>query len=352
MPGVWCPASPVPKRASQTSLFLSCLGAVAVLLSAPGCHEPRERAAKQRIFSPEDRPKVVASAQEQLFPEQLGAEPRLAERVLTMGAAEMAERLGAHRFSAQVSFDWSTPSATPLKLSESRLLEADARGVNGDFHAKVDNNQDLGLEVIRVAGEVYARNRFGKYRLRRRDRGMAERTREDVVAPLGELDALFERRIKLLPLGVVTYEGRSALRYEVSLAAAAPKGPVASLPPLLQPKGGVDETTRRRLAFLATKAPRSLKGEVLVDTATSVVVRASLDGNLEVPGQGGARPAALRVMLEQKVTRIGQPLELKPPPGALPDVDKPLGIADALDRFGIPRGGKADAGVEPDDDDG
>jgi hypothetical protein len=342
----------VPKRFSQTSLGLSSLGAAAVLWCASGCHDPRERAAKQRIFSPEDPPKVVASAQEPLPPEQLGAEPRLAERVLTMGAAEMAERLGAHRFSASVSFDWSTPSAAPVKLTESRLLEADARGVNGDFHAKVDNNQELGLEVIRVAGEVYARNRFGKYRLRRRDRGMAERTREDVVAPLSELDALFDRRMKLLPQGVVTYEGRPALRYEVSLASAAPKAASATLPALLQPKGGVDETTRRRLAFLAQKSPKSLKGEVLVDQATSVVLRASLDGRLDVPGQGGTGPAALRVTLEQKVTRIGQPLELKVPPDARPDVDKPLGIADALDRFGIPRGGKADAGAEPDDDDG
>jgi hypothetical protein len=318
----------------------------------PGCHEPRERAAKARIFSPEDPPKVVASAAEQLSPEQLGAEPRLAERVLTMGAAEMAERLGAHRFNAQVSFDWSTPSAAPVKLTESRLLEADARGVNGDFHARVDNSQDLGLEVIRVAGEVYARNRFGKYRLRRRDRGMAERTREDVVAPLAELDALFDRRLKLSPQGTVTYEGRPALRYEVSLAAAAPKEAPPALPPALLAKGGADETTRRRLAFLAQKSPRSIKGEVLVDEATGVVVRATLDGRLEVPGAAKAPPAALRVQLEQKITRIGQPLLLKPPAGALPDVDKPQGIADALDRFGIPRGGKADAGAETDDDDG
>lgn len=342
----------VRKLSRQLSFGLSCVAAAAVLWLAPGCHDPRERAAKQRIFSPEDPPRVVASAQEPLAAEQLGAEPRLAERVLSMGAAEMAERLGAHRFSAAVSFDWSTPSAAPVKLTESRLLEADARGVNGDFHAKVDNNQDLGLEVIRVAGEVYARNRFGKFRLRRRDRGMAERTREDVVAPLRELDTLFDRRMKLVPQGLVTYEGRTALRYAVSLAAAAPKEPQPSLPPLLQPRGGVDETTRRRLAFLAAKAPRALKGEVLVDQATGVVVRASLDGRLEVPGQGNGPPAALRVTLDEKVTRIGQSLELKPPQGALPDVDKPLGIADALDRFGIPRGGKADAGVEADDDEG
>jgi hypothetical protein len=336
----------------QLSIGLGCFGAAALLALAPGCHEPRERAAKQRIFSPEDSPKVVASAAERLAPEQLSVDARLAERVLTMGAAEMAERLGAHRFNAQVSFDWSTASEAPVKLTETRLLEADARGVNGDFHAKVDNSQDLGLEVIRVNGEVYARNRFGKFRLRRRDRGMAERTREDVVAPLRELDVLFDRRVKLVPQGTVTYEGRAVLRYEVALAGAAPKEPPAVLPPLLQPKGGVDETTRRRLAFLATKSPRSLKGEVLVDQATGVVLRASLDGRLEVPGQGNPRPASLRVTLDQKVTRIGQVLQLRPPPGALPDVDKPQGIADALDRFGIPRGGKADAGAEGDDDDG
>ena len=343
----------VPKASSPLSAPLGCVAAAAALMAlAPGCHDPRERAAKQRIFSPEDPPKVVASAAEHLQPEQLADDARLAERVLTMGAAEMAERLGAHRFDAAVSFDWSTPSAEPVKLSETRLLEAGARGVNGDFHARIDNNQELGLDVIRINGEVYARNRFGKFRLRRRDRGMAERTREDVVAPLRELDALFDRRFKLQPQGTVTYEGRPVLRYEVSLSPAAPKQPPATLPPALTPRGGVDETTRRRAAFLLAKSPRSLKGEVLVDQATGVVLRASLDGRVDVPGRGTAKPAALRVTLDQHISRIGQLPPLKAPAGALPDVDKPPGIADALDRFGMPRGGKPDGGVESEDDEG
>ena len=347
------PALAVPKASTPLSVPLGRLAVVAALLALlPGCHDPRERAAKARIFSPEDPPKVVASAAERLSPEQLGDDARLAQRVLTMGAAEMAERLGAHRFDATVSFDWSTPSQAPVKLNETRLLEAGARGLDGDFHARVDNSQELGLEVIRINGEVYARNRFGKFRLRRRDRGMAERTREDVVAPLRELDSLFDKRFRLLPQGTVTYEGRPALRYEVSLQAASLKEAPASLPAPVRPRGGVDETTRRRLAFLASKHPHSLKGELLVDQATGVVVRATLDGRLEVPSAGTARPAALRVQLEQRISRIGQSPSLKAPAGALPDVDKPLGIADALDRFGMPRGGRPDAGAETDDDDG
>jgi hypothetical protein len=346
------PGLAVRKLALHPSAVLLCLaaGAVTGATACSSCQDPRDRAAKKRIFSPEDPPKVVASAQEKLAAEQLGDDARLAERVLTMGAAEMAERLGAHRFNATVSFDWGAGAATPVKLTESRLLEADSRGVNGDFHAKVDNNQDLGLEVIRVDGQVYARNRFGKFRLRRRDRGIAERTREDVVAPLREIDTLFDRRLKLAPLGTVTFEGRPAFRYEVQMASAAPREPALALPPPAQAKGGADETTRRRLAFLTDKRPRSMKGEVLVDQATGVVLRASLDGRLEVPAEAGARPAVLRVTLDAKVSRIGQAPLLKAPPGALPDADKPGGIADALDRFGIPRGGKADAGVEDDDE--
>ena len=42
---------------------------------------------------------------------------------------------------------------------------------------------------------------------------------------------------------------------------------------------------------------------------------------------------------------IGQNPELRAPEEYLPDEDKPHGIADALDRFGIPRSGAPDAGT-------
>jgi hypothetical protein len=47
------------------------------------------------------------------------------------------------------------------------------------------------------------------------------------------------------------------------------------------------------------------------------------------------------------VKDIGKEPKLTTPKDFLPDIDKPLAIADALDRFGIPRAGKhGDAGVE------
>ena len=66
--------------------------------------------------------------------------------------------------------------------------------------------------------------------------------------------------------------------------------------------------------------------------------------------------AELRMVLESSLTGIGQDPKLQPPEKFLPDEDKPQGIADALDRFGVPRAKNAsDAGTpgetDPDDED-
>src|SRR6185503_6564236 len=154
------------------------------------CSNPVDRAAKERIFSPEAPPAVVASAKESLDPQKLASDSKLAHRVVDMGSAEVTERIGPHRFSAEVAFTWTAGKDT-VKLTETRLLESAAGGVSGDFHARIENSRDQGLEVVRARGQVFARSKFGKYRLRLRDRGMAERTRDETAGPLRELDGLF-----------------------------------------------------------------------------------------------------------------------------------------------------------------
>jgi hypothetical protein len=186
---------------------------------------------------------------------------------------------------------------------------------------------------------------------------MAERTRAELTGALRDVDSLFQGRMLLVPQGTVTHEGRTAWRYQVKLGPKAHDTAPRNLPALLEPKNGRDETTRRRLAFFDQRSPQSLDGEVLVDAATSVVLKARLDGRLVVPAEKTPEAAGLRMSLESTLTRIGQDPKLQPPEKFLPDADKPEGIADALDRFGIPRGkAGTDAGVppeaHPDEDEG
>jgi hypothetical protein len=336
--------------------------AAAVALAAVGCQDPVDKAAKARIFSPEDPPKVVASAAEKLPPEDVASNPRVARRILSMDAAEVTERLGPHAYKATVSYEWAgAPGTVPVKLSETRTFRAGRGGVSGDFHGVLENSRDQGLEVMRVEGKVYARNRYGTFRERLRDRGMAERTRTELTGAIRDVDSLFRGRLHLAPQGTITYEGRTAWRYSVELGPEGDTGSApAVLPSLLEPKNGRDDTTKRRLAFFENRTPKSLSGEVLVDAQTSVVLKVRLDGRITVPANDAGGAAELRMVLDSALSELGKDPELAPPQDFLPDVDKPQGIADALDRFGIPRNkpegattpGAASPADEPADDEG
>lgn len=315
------------------------------------CSDPVDRAAKERIFSPEDPPAVVSSAKESLDPQKLASDPKLARRVVDMGSAEVTERIGPHRFSAEVAFTWTAGKDT-VKLTETRLLESASGGVSGDFHARIENSRDQGLEVVRAKGQVFARSKFGKYRLRLRDRGMAERTREETAGALRELDGLFQGRLELILEGPTSLEGRSAFRYTVKLAegAAARSARGETPPAVAYARSGLDEDSARRQRFVDQRQPKKLTGEVVVDATTAVVLRAHLDGLVAVPGDKGIAPAQLHVVLDERLKDVGKPVAIQAPEGHLPDADKPEGIADALDRFGIQRKGAPDGGVDTEAD--
>lgn len=327
----------------------SKVAAICVLAIAASCADPVDKAAKKRIFSPEDPPKVLASAAEDLEPAKLSDNADLARRVLRMGAAEATERLGPHRFAATVAFTWAGGGRTE-ELKENRVLMAGRGGVAGDFHASLNNSRDQGLEVIRVHNAVYARSRYGKFRQRLRDRGMAEKEREEVYGALRDFDSIFDGRLKLVLSAKGSVRGRPAIKYAVTLAPAPKEARTAkaALPAVVGPKGGFDEPTSRRIASFEKRQLKSVQGEVAVDSQTAVVLESHLDGRLSVPSPAADKEATLRLTVDTSLSDFGSDPGIKPPTEFLPDADKPAGIASALDRFGIPRGGPGkDAGVEP-----
>lgn len=311
------------------------LSAVCFLVA---CKDPVDQAAKKRIFSPEDPPQAVAAASQKLPPEEAADSSTISRRILGMGAAETTERIGPHTYGATINWEWSTGGKN-VRLKESRELLSGPGGMSGDFIARMSNTNEQGLEVMRVAGKVYARSTYGKdgagkLRERRRDRGMAERMRDEASGALRDFDQLFRGRLKLNSQGSSTLEGRTTWKYAVSLADAAPDTG-AKVPPVLVPKNGADETTRRRQLFYEARTPRTLQGEVYVDAATSVVLKARLDGRVGV--KSADTDSELHLVIESSLTAIGKTPLIIAPKDFLPDEDKPDGIAAALLRMGIER---------------
>ncbi|MBE2248383.1 MAG: hypothetical protein IAE78_02465 [Myxococcus sp.] len=322
-------------------IFATCLALAA-------CPDPVDKAAKKRIFSSEDPPQAVAAAQEKLPPEDVASNPDVARRVLGMSAAEATERIGAHTYTATVNWEWSAGKKT-VGLKESRELLAGPGGMSGDFLARLTNttssgDMGSGLEVLRLGGNVYARTTYGKdgagqFRQRKRDRGIAERMRDEAFGAVRDFDQLFRGRLALEARGTQTVEGRLCWKYDVTLAPPRAQAP-NTWPALAAPRGGADDTTLRRRAFFEGREPRALQGEVFVDAEKSVVMKATISGRMGVASDGG--DAELRLSLTSALTGIGRAPELKAPDDFLPDEDKPRGIAATLLRFGIERG---DGGV-------
>ena len=217
--------------------------------------------------------------------------------------------------------------------------------MSGDFLARLTNTSTAGdvgsgLEVVRVGGSVYARTTYGKdgagqFRERKRDRGIAERMRDEAYGAVRDFDQLFRGRLVLEAKGTQTIEGRLCWKYDVSLGPPLAGGP-KNLPPLAAPRSGADDTTMRRRAFFDLRDPKTLTGEVFVDAEKAVVLKATMSGRIGVASDGG--DAELRLSLNSALTNVGRAPELKAPQDFLPDEDKPQGIAATLLRFGIERG--------------
>jgi len=312
-----------------------CLCLALSLCSLWACSNEADKLAKKRIFSPEDPPLAVAAAQEVLQAEALATQTELVQRVVHMGIAETTERLGAHQFTAKLRMEW-IGNQRRQALTEERVLLSAQGGVSGDFYARLRNGRGQGYDILRIGHQVFAKNQHGTYRQRLRDRGMAERMRQEAFGVLGEVDELFEHRLLLRADGKEVVEGRQAHRFQVALGGNPREEKTkTALPPKWEPRKDLSESSRLRLSFFERRIPETLEGKLWVDADTAVVLKAELQGSLRVP-EGEAISTVL-IRLATHMEQIGKDPRLIIPETFIPDEDKPQGIAAALERFGLGR---------------
>lgn len=309
--------------------------ALVAAVCAAGCVEQADRAAKKRVFSPEEPPKPVLAASQPIDVARLGADSALAWRVVTLGAPEAFERIGPFRFKANASFQWSLGSTPGVSLAEQRLLEQ--TGAN-EFYVRTDNDRDQGFEITYVSDRAYARSRYQKFRERKRDRGQSARLRDDAFGALKTVAALADNRLAFTQDGEEKVFGRAAQRYRIALA----EQPLqvaerdAHLPAVEYPAGGPDRDTKRRIDLATLREPRSVEGKLWVDAETGVPLKADLTAVVRAPGEGST-PAQLQLRVHQELQPGAPGLAVAAPEDFLPDEDRPNAIAAALERFGVSR---------------
>lgn len=334
------------------------LGPLAVwALLASGCTSEADRAAKARIFSPEDPSPDLLKAAERLDVAQAASDPALWTRLLQMDRLESTRRLGAHEAKSRVKFRWTLDKEV-VELAEGYTFLTDA---SGHFTTTITNDQDAGLEFVWTDGRAFARSRYGPFRERRIDRAQHDAWRDRATGSLREVFDLYDGRLKAVSKGKGEHRGRAALRFAFVIEDRSGQGPVVdNAPPRLFPKvlgasgelvTGPDDDTARRIAFAQHRVPQAASGHVLIDEQTGVVLDAHLEGVFMVPDQStDAQPgpaARLTVSVDFEVTPK-KDVKISPPEN-IASTAIPHGLLDPLGFLGdaAPR----PAAAEPADED-
>lgn len=311
----------LPSSSAAAGRILSVLALVGTLAGA--CASEEDRAAKARIFSPEEPQRHVVLAGEKIDVLRAADDRLVWDRIVGMERLEALERMGPHSAEGEVRFTWSH-GRRRVGLSEEYRFAIDAAG---DFRAQIMNDEDEGLEFVWADGQAFARSRYGQFRPRRIDRAQQDRWREEGSGALRSVVSLFDGRLQVKPAGEVDVGGRRAVRFTPSIGKAPAAKSERKLPPPvyglarvdgeseLQP--GPDPDTGRRLEFDARKEPVRVEGEILVDRDTAVVLAAKLDSQFRVPGATDEEAAELHLVLNWKVkpdqaVTVGRPEQAEP----------------------------------------
>ncbi|HWV38520.1 MAG TPA: hypothetical protein VN033_08575 [Vulgatibacter sp.] len=315
------------------------------ILLVSACTSAEDRAAKERIFSPEDPPRVLLAARERLDPARLPKDAALRERVFSMHAEEARARFGPHEQKVRVSFRWSD-GEREVKLTEDRSVALAGRD---DFHVVVENDERQGMEWVRVDGTSYTRSRWAKFRERRRDRGSSDHVVASAYSTLQTFHDLVHGAIRLDAAGEATVGGRRALRFDASLGEARAAAKDSTLPPPVYPKDGPDPDTALRLAAAKNARPVSLAGTIAVDAATAVPLEADLKATIEVPADAEGKGAAtldlsVRLDVAEGAPRVAVPEHME-------DAPRPPGVVATLRAYGFGKEPpQADEPAEPPDE--
>lgn len=330
----------------RRALFVLALIAVA-------CADEADRAAKARIFSPEDPAPDLQRAAEALDSSGASSDPALWKRLWTMDRLEATRRLGAHKATTKVSLKWTRAGRT-VDLVEEYKFETDA---NGDFRAVIQNDEDAGLEFVWAGGEAFAKSRFGPFRRRRIDRAQQDVWRDQATGALRTAFELGNGRLRATPAGPIDVRGRSGHRFALALGEQWGEAEAASdAPPVLfgqvrDAKGalvtGPDDDTRRRLDFDRHVKPESVAGHVVFDAKTGVILEGRLQGRYAVPegDEAGAR-LALDIVFD---VRPDEAVKVEKP-AKIADTNIPHAVKDPLGFLGITDKKKGAAAAEPADE--
>jgi hypothetical protein len=243
--------------------IVAVLSVAALLSGCGGCSDKVEvNRESQRLWGKDKVEQRYAElAKETLDAYALEERPDLKSRVLSMKFEEAVARLGFVEYTGTARFLLKRNGHT-IDVPETSIIR---HGLHGSFSVKqVDSDNEVTREFIYNNGILYGQNGAkGKMRVMGMIKNAPERIRDEAWQPLRVFSSYYGPRFGVRKTGSATVNGRSAANYELALLDGSPTIEVPGM------KG--------------VKKPISLEGNLWIDDATGVPIKAKLKGQLEIP---------------------------------------------------------------------
>lgn len=281
------------------------------MLALASCGE-KKQAHLERFLQPGREPAVAAPAP--LDPFAMVDNPEMADRINSLGFAETVLLLGAHRFRAQVKFEFRSPQGYASLAEEDEIVVA----ANGDFSAKVENDAGQGFYAIYAGGHLWVQNRFAKFHPRSTLAGEHLRLAQQAFGSWAAVYRLFRGRLDFLKVGLVRIGGREAVKFSLRLSGKPPRFS-ARLPAAQAPEGAknylyaAEPTPSEQEDWRDRAHPASASGTLWADVATGVVLGVEFRGGLEVERAATGEKLELEIEASVHLDGFGQPPALSPP---------------------------------------
>ena len=230
---------------------------------------------------------------------QFSTDPNTEHRVLYMRADEVHRRLQSFQFEAESTWSVVRENKTHEQLDRYQV-QYDALGNRSYL---LETPKEINTAYLHD-GQFYVRQNLGRLR-RKPPRGVGlDEWGEIAFSSLRQTLALFRPELRLEQGNVTKLGEREVVRIKLGLREDPVETKLTDLP---IPTRAVSSVANWR----EKASPTSLKGHLLIDRNTGVIVRADIKGELEVPREPSA--LIIGVHYQSGITGIGNTKALPEP---------------------------------------
>ena len=300
-----------------------------------GCaRDKAKREARARVSAPPPKDPILVAAEQKLKLDSFAKDLAMQDRVNNMPFAEIVARLGSASFTGHYKLNIQRDEVIKTQDLNSQVSQDAA----GNFKVAVDITDGDRQHIVYADKVLYLRHNYGHWRASRDPTEERNRWREQAYRLWPSFYSLFAKQLSFSRATPITYQGRAALSFELSVKAQQ------EMPPPMPKELTRDIPEDAGIARWRAQAERtetwrryavtdSGGGHLVVDTKTGCPLKIDFSGQLRIEDVVD-HPVIFKVDLSTSLDNIDQLEQVQAPKDFVEEYSRRKTITNPLSFMG------------------